>query len=193
MTIFEAAEEQVKRVRVTRPIGLRARVERSLRHRVASDEEELASVLAEAALVCRREVDVVDARVGEVNRRDIARNLGQLQPEQLDRRRCTLPDRVDHARDDLADDRHHVEVVAHEAQLRVKRGVLGEVACRVVRLGTEYRTGLVHTLKDPDEHLLVQLRALCEERTPPEVVGSVSLGTGRRISIGGGSAGSART
>src|SRR5436189_232129 len=77
---------------------------------------------------------------------------------------------LDHPRDRIAHDGHHVEVVADEPELRVERGVLGEVPSRLVRLRAPDLAGLVDALEDADHRLLVELRALREERRPAEVV-----------------------
>ena len=61
-------------------------------------------------------------------------------------------------------------MVVDEAELGVERGVLGEVPTRLVRLGAPDLPGLVDPLEDADHRLLVELRALCEERRPAEVV-----------------------
>src|SRR2546423_969220 len=127
---LEAAEEEVEAVRVLRPPRLGMRVEGPLRHREPGHEDELAELLAEAALVGRGEVDVVDAGVREVDPRDLGRYVRNVdEPE--------LPDRGDHPGDRVARDGHHVEVVANEAELRVERDVLGEVTRGLVRLGAE--------------------------------------------------------
>jgi hypothetical protein len=73
-------------------------------------------------------------------------------------------------------------MVADEADLGVERGVLREMADRVVRLGTEDGADLEDALEDPDEHLLVQLRTLREVGRATEVVKGedVRAGLGRR-------------
>ena len=70
----------------------------------------------------------------------------------------------------VAQHRHHVAVVGDEAELDVERGVLGQVADRVVRLGPEHRTDLVDPLEHADQRLLVELRRLGQVRRPAEVV-----------------------
>jgi hypothetical protein len=77
-------------------------------------------LFAEASFVRGRQVHVIDAGVGKVHPRDLCRHLRQLNPEQLDRPPRSFPDRVDHAGDHVTHDRHHVEVVADEAELRIE-------------------------------------------------------------------------
>ena len=77
---------------------------------------------------------------------------------------------ADHAGQHLAQDCLHVAVVVDEPHLGVERDVLGEMAHGVVGLGAEHRPDLVHPLEHADHDLLVQLRALGEERAPAEVV-----------------------
>ena len=91
-----------------------------------------------------------------------------------------LVDRLDHAGDDVAQAGDHVAVVVDEAELDVEGDVLGEVPHGVVRLGPEDRPDLVDPLEDPDQHLLVELRALGEVRRPPEVVDLEHVGARTR-------------
>ena len=58
-------------------------------------------------------------------------------------------------------------VVADEAHLGVERHVLGQVADGVVRFGSEHRADLVDALEHADHDLLVELRALRQERRSP--------------------------
>src|SRR5205085_10654045 len=77
---LEAAEEEVEAVRVAWPRRLGMRVEGPLLHRKAGHEEELAVLLAEPALVRRREVDVGDGSVREVHPRDLGGQRSRAEP-----------------------------------------------------------------------------------------------------------------
>ena len=79
-------------------------------------------------------------------------------------------------------------MVGDEAQLGVQRDVLAEVPRRVVRLGAEHGSDLVHALEHADHDLLVELRALGEVGGPPEVVEGEDVGAalgGRRDDLRG--------
>ena len=180
MTSSRPAEQEVEAVGELGSPGFGVRVERPLRHRVALDEEELRTVLgrrplAEPSLVggcqvglahdalARRRLDE-PLRVVEVDARDLVGNARKLETEQRNRAGGALLDGGDHAREHGAQHDLDVAVVADEAELDVERHVLGEVAGGVVRLGAEHRPGLVDALEHADHHLLVQLRALGEDR-----------------------------
>ena len=83
-------------------------------------------------------------------------------------------------------------MVGDEAELDVEGDVLGEMAHRVVRLGAEDGTRLVHPLEDAHHHLLVELGRLGEVRRAAEVVDGEDLGAGlggagdelRRLDLG---------
>ena len=89
----------------------------------------------------------------------------------------------DHAGHHVAQAGDHLAVVLDEAELDVEADVLRQVPDRVVRLGPEHRPDLVDPLEDPDQHLLVELRALGEVRRPAEVVDLEDVGAalGRRL------------
>ena len=84
---------------------------------------------------------------------------------------------------DVAQAGDHLAVVLDEAELDVQADVLRQVPHRVVRLGAEHRPDLVDPLEDPDQHLLVELRALGEVRLAAEVVDLEDVGAalGRRL------------
>ncbi len=72
--------------------------------------------------------------------------------------------------DDRSQDRHHVKVAPDEPHFHIQADILVDVADGVVRLGAENRGDFEHTLEHADHDLLVELRALCQERALPEVV-----------------------
>ena len=145
---------------------------------------------AERALVLGREVGLVGRgadqreRVGEVDDRDLVGH--DRQPRARSARRPCRRARATAATMPASTSRstaQHVAVVLDEAELDVERAVLREVAHRVVRLGAEHRADLVDPLEDPDQLLLVELRALREVGRAAEVVDleDVGAGLGRRL------------
>src|SRR5262245_31891687 len=183
---FEPAKKQVEGVGILRPCRIGMGIKRPLDHRIAGDGDELRAVLLHrpvgnpplvrgCQVGLRRQVlaDVLTdhrERVCEVHRRDGLGYDRQGDIEQIDLCRAPCADFGHHARDGVAQDSDDVEMVGDEAQLRVERGVLGEVARRVMRLRPEHRTDLVHPFEHPHEHLLVELRALGEIGLLAEVV-----------------------
>ncbi len=107
---------------------------------------------------------------GEVQGGDLRGDDGRPALDDGREVRHALLDRREHAGDHVPQDRHHVSVIADEAELGVERDVLGEMSRGVVRLGTEHRSDLVHALEDANHDLLVELRALSEIRGAAEVV-----------------------
>lgn len=110
---------------------------------------------------------------------DARRHLRELDPEQVDRSRRALADRFHHPGDGLAHNRHHLEVVADNAEFGVERRVLGQMAGGVVRLRRR-RTRLVDALGDADHRLLLELRALRKKCAPTEVVEREDVGSALR-------------
>ncbi len=73
-------------------------------------------------------------------------------------------------RDDVAQQRHHCEMVLDEAELHVQADVFVEVARGVVRLGAKDRSNLEDALEDANHDLLVELRTLRQVGGPSKVV-----------------------
>lgn len=79
----------------------------------------------------------------------------------------TLEDMLQHAVEDV----QHFMIMVVKLHLQVQTRELGQMAMRIRVLGTENRPDFKHALHIPrDAHLLRELRALREERGPPEVV-----------------------
>ena len=135
----------------------------------------------EVGLVVRRSGDLQG--VAEVQQRHLVGHRRNLDAEPLDGGCRVLAHRRDHPGDHVAQARDHLPVVLDEAELDVEADVLRQVPHRVVRLGAEHRPDLVDPLEDPDQHLLVELRALGEVRRPAEVVDLEDVGAalGRRL------------
>src|SRR5712692_7969556 len=70
----------------------------------------------------------------------------------------------------FAQQSHHCKVVLDKAELGVQADVFVDVARGVVRLGAKDRADLEDALEDAHHDLLVELRALRQERGSPEVV-----------------------
>src|SRR5207244_2704246 len=121
---LHATVEQVEAARQVRPLWIGMRVERTLDHREALDEDELAVLLADPPLVGGREVGLLAAA-----------DVLEADDRQLGGR--SLADRLDHRGHDWAQDLHHVSVVSDEADLRVERDVLREMPSGLVRLRAE--------------------------------------------------------
>jgi hypothetical protein len=164
-----------------RRVGVRVAVEGPVGSRVALHHHEVAAVGrlrpgTQRALVGRRQVGLVGGcasdlqSLTEVQDRELLGYDGQLYAEPLDRRPGALVDARDHAGDHVAQTGDDLAMVLDETELDVEGDVLGEVSHRVVGLGPEHRTDLVDPFEDPDQHLLVELRALGQVRRPAEVV-----------------------
>ena len=133
---LHTAKEQVEAVRDRRPFGIRVRVERPLRHRVAAHEQEVGPVLArgplpQPTLVRGREVGLADdvlaggafdhgLRRGEVDDGDVGGNVGKAELELRERVGACSGIASHHPVEDIAEDPHDVAMVTDEPDLGVE-------------------------------------------------------------------------
>src|ERR1051326_8179953 len=76
----------------------------------------------------------------------------------------------ENASDDITQQGHNREVIFDETKLDIQADILVDVACCVVRLGSEERGNLENTLEDAHHDLLIELWTLCQVGGAPKVV-----------------------